>query len=82
MDNMEHMQYFLGGLKARVRMLMDTLAGGTIRTNNEDEVKNLIEKMYHNKYCTQDDKGVKREERKKSVLELDARATLLTKLQM
>lgn len=58
-------------------MLMDASGEGTIRTKNQDEVKQLIDKMRQNEYRSQIESGVKTKENKMGVLELDARTTLL-----
>lgn len=39
MSSLEHMTYFIRGLKAQARVLLDFSVGGTVRTKNEDEVK-------------------------------------------
>lgn len=59
-------------------MILDASIKGTMRIKNEDKVKYLIERMCQNKYCSQSKKGVKKEEKKKGVLELDTNITLLT----
>lgn len=56
---MEQIQHFTIGQKVKVRMLWDASAGGTIRTKNEDEVKEFTEKICHNEYCSQSERGVK-----------------------
>lgn len=58
MDNMEQMKNFTRGLKVHTRMFLEALGGGTMRTKNEDEVKELIERMCHNEYHSQSKRGV------------------------
>lgn len=64
-DNMEHMQNFIIGLKSQARKVLDASAGGTIRTKNKDNAKILIEKMCQNECRSQSERGVKTEENKK-----------------
>lgn len=45
-------------------MFLDVSVGGTIRTKNENQVKELIEKMFQNEYSSQSERGVKIEEKK------------------
>lgn len=35
-------------------MLLDALAGVTLRNKNENEMKTLFENMFHNQYCSSD----------------------------
>lgn len=51
--NMEHMQHFTRCLKSQAIVLLDAYVGGTIRTKNEDKLKELIDKMFHNEYYSQ-----------------------------
>lgn len=56
MSNMEQMQHYTKGLKAQARMLLDGSIRGTIKINNEDEVKELIEKICQNDYRSQSER--------------------------
>lgn len=72
------MQHFTIGLKPQAIMLLDVWARGTIKTKNEYEVKDLIEKMCHNEYCSQSEWGVK----PRGVLELNANIVVLPQLKV
>lgn len=82
MDNMQHMQHFTRGLKVHTRMLLNVSVGGTMRTKNEDEQKELIEKICQNEHHSQSERGVKNEGQEKGVLELDTNKTLLAQLEV
>ncbi|XP_050890743.1 uncharacterized protein LOC127096179 [Lathyrus oleraceus] len=74
---MKHMQHFTRGLKAQTRMLLDASAG-TIKTKNEDELKELTERMCQNVYRSINDRTTKT----KGVLGLDSNTTVLTQLEV
>lgn len=78
MSSVEQMQHFTRGLKSQERMILDASYGDTIKIKNEDEVKELIEKMFQNEYCSQTESGVK----PKGVLKLDTNMVVLAKLKV
>lgn len=40
------MTHYITSLKTHTRLLLDASVGGTLRSKNEDEVNELIEKMW------------------------------------
>ncbi|XP_050915571.1 uncharacterized protein LOC127130642 [Lathyrus oleraceus] len=78
MSSMKRMQHFTRVLKAQARIILDASVGGTIKTNIEDEVKELIKKICQNEYLSQSEKGVK----PKGVLDLDANIAMLAQLEV
>lgn len=63
-------------------MLLNASVGATIRTKNEDKVKELIEKMCQNEYRPQRDRGLKVEDKKKGIWELDSHTNILAQLEV
>lgn len=57
-------------------MLLDASVRGTIKRNNEDEVKEQIDKRFQNEYRSQIERGAK----PKGVIELDANHVVLAQL--
>lgn len=74
---MEQMAHFIKGIIAQAIMLLDALARVTIRTNNKDEVKKMIERMCQYEYHSSD-----RIVKTKGLLELDSNTTLLAQLEV
>lgn len=77
MNNMEHMQYFTWGLKVQIRMFLNTSTGGAMKIKDEDEVREMIERMCQNEYRTQSEIGPK----KKGMMELDTQHDILPRLE-
>lgn len=79
---MEQMQNCIKGLKSQIRMLLDALAGGTIRQMTKPQVKNLIEKMCMNEYHSKSERSVKLESSGtlKSMLTVDTHTALLAQI--
>lgn len=48
MSSMKQMQHFTRDLKAKMEMILDASVRGTIRIKNENELKELIERMCQN----------------------------------
>ncbi|MCI03304.1 hypothetical protein A2U01_0024341 [Trifolium medium] len=67
------MQMFTQGLRPQTRMILDALAGGSLKNRDETQARELIETMAQNEYRAQNDRGAK----KVGVLELDTQNALL-----
>lgn len=84
MNNMEQMQNFIKGLKSQTCTLLDASAGGTIRKITEPQVKDLIDNMYINEYCSKSERSVKLETSgtPKGMLIVDYHIALLAKIEL
>ncbi|MCI22229.1 hypothetical protein A2U01_0043405, partial [Trifolium medium] len=78
-DALAQMQYFTQGLRPQTRMLLDASTGGSMKTKNEIEAKDLIETMAHNEYRAQNDRGAKK---KSGVLELETQDAVLAQTKL
>jgi hypothetical protein len=78
-DDLAQMQYFTQGLRPQTRMLLDASAGGSLKTKNEVEAKELVEIMVHNEYRAQNDRGAKK---KGGMLELDTQDAVLAQTKL
>lgn len=50
MNKMEQMQHFIRGLKFQIWIILDVSIVGIVRIKNEDEVREVIERMCLNEY--------------------------------
>lgn len=76
------MHHLTLALKVHTKIILEALVGGTMRMKNENKVKEFIGKMCQNEYHSQSERGVKKEEMKKGVLESDTNTTLLAQLEV
>ena len=78
------MQNFIKGLKSQTRMLLDSFAGGVIRSMTEPQVKYLIEKMCMNEYHPKSKRSVKIETlgTPKGMLAIDTHIALLAHIEL
>ncbi|KAK2356668.1 hypothetical protein QL285_093996 [Trifolium repens] len=56
---MEQMQLFTTGMKMQHHMILDALAGGSIKVKNYAETKDLVEQMCQNEYNMSHDRNEK-----------------------
>lgn len=84
MNNMEQMQTFIKGLKSQTYMLLDVFARGIICQMTAPQVKNLIEKMCMNEYCSKSERSVKMETVgiPKGMLSIDTYTALLAHIKL
>ncbi|XP_050909789.1 uncharacterized protein LOC127123629 [Lathyrus oleraceus] len=83
-NNKEQIQNFIKGLKTQTHMLLDASAGGTTRSMTEPQVKDLIEKMCMNEYCSKIKRSVKIEimGTPKGMLVVDTHTAILAKIKL
>ncbi|MCI39012.1 hypothetical protein A2U01_0060241, partial [Trifolium medium] len=60
-------------------MLLDASAGGSLKSKNETEAKELIETMAHNEYRVQNDRGAKK---RGGMLELETQDAVLAQTKL
>jgi hypothetical protein len=78
-DDLNQMQMFTQGLRAQTRMLLDASAGGSLKTKDENEAKELVEAIAQNEYRVQNDRGAKK---KAGMVELDTQTALLAQTKL
>ncbi|MCI07973.1 hypothetical protein A2U01_0029043, partial [Trifolium medium] len=73
-DGLSQMQMFTQGLRPQTRMLLDASVGGSLKSKDEGQARELVETIVQKEYRVLNDRGAKK---KAGVLELDTQNALL-----